>query len=98
MRSTQDTLLEEGTSVGSGLLMDLDELDLHLSILASKDDLTKTPTSTHRSLNIYSPNHTGPSTSKGTPRTESEIIVRIDGMEYDMDSPASAPPTQDDHE
>ncbi|KAI0136701.1 flavin-containing amine oxidoreductase [Xylariales sp. AK1849] len=96
MRSTQETLMEEGNRFESGPLMDLDELDLHLSLLASKDNLSRPTTNPARGLDIYSSNHTGTSTSKGTPRTESEIIVRIDGMDYDTDSPASGLVKQED--
>ncbi|KAI2465071.1 flavin-containing amine oxidoreductase-domain containing protein [Annulohypoxylon bovei var. microspora] len=96
MTSTRETLLEEGNCIGSGPLMDLDELDHHLeSILASSVDITKSlpaalfPDS-RTSYNAES------STSRETPRTESEIIVRIDDIDIDTDNMASIPVSQDD--
>ncbi|KAI1376262.1 flavin-containing amine oxidoreductase-domain containing protein [Hypoxylon crocopeplum] len=94
MSSVRETLLEEGNCIGSGPLMDLEELDHHLeSILASAADITKTlPTAlladSSTSYNAESSN------SRETPRTESEIIVRIDGMDLDMENMASAPVSQ----
>ncbi|KAI1870197.1 hypothetical protein JX265_006367 [Neoarthrinium moseri] len=98
MRSAQETLLEEGKNIGSGSSMDLDGLDLHLSLLASKSDLTKIPTSAARAPDIYSLANTGPSTSKGTPKTESEIVVLVDDMDTDMNSTASGLVTQPESE
>ncbi|OTA69295.1 Sec1-like protein [Hypoxylon sp. EC38] len=86
MRSTQEILLEEGNCIGSGSLMNLEELDHHLeSILASPADITKTLPAALRadSCTSYNP---GSSMSRETPRTESEIIVRIDGMDIDTDT------------
>lgn len=95
MRSTQGTLLEEDKSVGSGQLIDLEELDLHLAILA-KDALNKPATPSGPDQDIHSSHHADSSPSKGTPSTASEIIVRIDGMDYDMDGPASAAVMQEE--
>ncbi|KAH8675373.1 flavin-containing amine oxidoreductase-domain containing protein [Xylariales sp. PMI_506] len=106
MRSTRGSLLEEDNSVGPGPLMNLEQLDLHLSIIAStKVDLTKPTAATgaesSRGLDIYSSDHPSPPTSRGTPRTESEIIVRVDGMDSDRDSPEFSTPVkqeaQDEH-
>lgn len=100
MRSTQETAGEEGKDIGSRRsLIDLDGLDLHLSsILSSKDRFIKTPTSPVHSFDIYSSDHTGAPTSRSTPATGSEIIVRVDDMDYEMHSPASEPATQDESE
>ncbi|KAH8201878.1 hypothetical protein TruAng_003965 [Truncatella angustata] len=98
MNSTRGALFGEGKINGLGPLKDLDKLDFHLSALASKDRLARAPASPAHPFDIYSSDHTESSTSRGTPGTESEIIVRVDGMEYDMDSPASAPVIQDDSE
>lgn len=89
MTSSRKTLVEEDRTRGPASLMGLDELDLHLSVMAAKagdgpqitDPLSDT---THRDTGSP-PAHTGPPTSKGTPRTESEIIVRIDGMDEETD-------------
>ncbi|KAI5927677.1 flavin-containing amine oxidoreductase-domain containing protein [Camillea tinctor] len=85
MSSTQETLLEEGNRFGSSSLMDLAQLDLHLeSIIASPGDLTKTsPSALLR--DSFASHNTDISTSRGTPRTQSEIIVQIDGMDMDVD-------------
>lgn len=95
MRSTQGVLLEEGNYIGSSPLMDLEELDHHLeSILASSADIKKTlPTALLEDLRAS--HNDSMSTSRDTPRTESEIIVRIDGMDIDMDNMASAPVSRD---
>ncbi|KAK6067014.1 Lysine-specific histone demethylase 1A [Seiridium cupressi] len=71
-----------------------------LRFIAKKEEgaITSTPASPIRGFDMYSIDHTGHATSKNSPRTESEIIVRIDDMDYDMDSPASAPVIQDDSE
>lgn len=106
MTSSQKTLVEEGRTRAPVSLMDLDDLDLHLSVIVTKagdgpqitDPLSDT---THRDT-CSPPAHTGPPTSKGTPRTESEIVVRIDGMDEesdDLDSLSSVPseePSQHD--
>lgn len=108
MGGTQGTTLLEGEkSFGPRPVVDLDELDLHLSVLASsKGDhhhhrhlpepvsAATTPPGLDTHLSI----HTGPPTSKGTPRTESEIIVRIDDMDSDMNSPLSGSASHDDIE
>lgn len=75
--------------------MDLEELDHHLeSILASSADIKKTlPTALLEDLRAS--HNDSMSTSRDTPRTESEIIVRIDGMDIDMDNMASAPVSRD---
>lgn len=78
--------MEEGNCIGPGPLMDLEELDHHLeSILASPADITKTLPAAllADSCTSYNP---GSSISRETPRTESEIIVRIDGMDIDTDT------------
>ncbi|KAI1082971.1 flavin-containing amine oxidoreductase-domain containing protein [Whalleya microplaca] len=91
MRSTQETLLEEGNCIGSGPLMDLEELDHHLeSILASPAHLNRT-SSAPLVPDTYSLYRTESSTSGETPTTESEIIVRVDDMDVDMESTASGP-------
>lgn len=90
---------EEGISLGPRTLIDLDGLDSHLSsFLASKDRSAQTPASPARAFDIYYSDHTSASTSRGTPRTESEIVVRVDDMDYEVDSPASDLVTQSDHE
>lgn len=112
MTSSQKTLVEEeeeeeeNRTRGPASLMDLDELNLHLSVMAAKaGDIPQVTNplsdTTHR--DTYSPPaHTGPPTSKGTPRTESEIVVRIDGVDEednDLDSLSSVPteePSQHD--
>lgn len=76
--------------------VDLTELDLHLSVLAASSSSSPkgrrrqpaepmSTASTPPGLDTHHSVHTGPPTSKGTPRTESEIIVRIDGMDMDSD-------------
>ncbi|KAI1394236.1 flavin-containing amine oxidoreductase-domain containing protein [Hypoxylon trugodes] len=80
MRSAQETLLEEGNCIGSGPLMDLEELDRHLSILASSTDSTKTRPAALLAESCTSQTNAEPSTRE-TPRTESEIVVRIDDMD-----------------
>ncbi|KAK8050680.1 hypothetical protein PG994_012410 [Apiospora phragmitis] len=102
MSSTRGTTLlegEESTNFGSRPV-DLDQLDLHLSVLASSKG------GRHRlddPVSATSPPgldtiHTGPPTSKGTPRTESEIIVRIDDIDSDMNSHVSSSALQDETE
>ncbi|KAL7628776.1 hypothetical protein AAE478_000291 [Parahypoxylon ruwenzoriense] len=94
MRSTQEALLEEGNCIGSGPLMDLEELDHHLeSILASPADIIRTLPAALVS-DSYTSYNADLSTSTETPRTESEIIVRIDDMDVDMDNTASVPISQ----
>ncbi|KAI1142895.1 vacuolar protein sorting 33A-like protein [Hypoxylon sp. FL0543] len=86
MRSAQETLLEEGNRLGSGTLMNLEELDHHLeSILASPADITKTLPAALLAESRASYNAES-SISRETPRTESEIIVRIDDMDIDTDT------------
>ncbi|KAI0593370.1 flavin-containing amine oxidoreductase-domain containing protein [Biscogniauxia sp. FL1348] len=85
MSSTQETLLEEGNRFRSASLMDLDELDLHLeSIIASPGDLTKTSPSA-LIKDSFTSHNTDISTSRGTPRTQSEIIVQVDDIDIDID-------------
>ena len=99
MTSSQKTLVEEDRTRGSASLMDLDELDLHLSVMATNagdaPQITAPLSETAHRDTCSPPAHTGPPTSKGTPRTESEIVVRIDGMDDedddDMDSLSSVP-------
>ncbi|KAI2782333.1 flavin-containing amine oxidoreductase-domain containing protein [Daldinia loculata] len=96
MSSTQEVLLEEGNFIGSGPLMDLEELDHHLeSILASPADITRTLPAAllADSFKSYNP---GLSASRDTPKTESEIVVRIDGMDVFPDDMASAPVSRQD--
>ncbi|KAI1634452.1 flavin-containing amine oxidoreductase-domain containing protein [Biscogniauxia mediterranea] len=86
MSSTQETLLEEGNRFGSASLMDLDELDLHLeSIIASPGDLIKTSPSA-LTKDSFTSHNTDISTSRGTPRTQSEIIVQVDNVDMDTDT------------
>ncbi|KAI5867055.1 vacuolar protein sorting 33A-like protein [Durotheca rogersii] len=91
MRSAQEALLEEGNCIGPGPLMDLEELDQHLeSLLASSVDITKTlPASLV--LDPCTPYGADSSISTETPRTESEIVVRIDDTDVEMDNMASTP-------
>lgn len=98
MRTARETtlLLEEGNQgnrgrhTGPGRLGNLEDLDLHLeSILASGDlakirDIRDTQHSHQADLSI----------SRGTPKTESEIIVRVDEMDVDMESTTSASVSQ----
>ncbi|KAK8874958.1 Sec1-like protein [Apiospora arundinis] len=106
MSGTQGTTLLKGEkSLGPRPVVDLDDLDLHLSVLASSkgDDHHRLPepmstASTPPGFDTHHSVHTGPPTSKGTPRTESEIIVRIDDMDSDMNSPLSVSALQDDTE
>ncbi|KAI2633711.1 vacuolar protein sorting 33A-like protein [Hypomontagnella submonticulosa] len=96
MRSVQQTLLEEGNCIGTGHSMDLEELDHHLeSILASPADITKTLPAALLAES-YTSYTAESSASRETPRTESEIIVRIDGMDLDTDNMASAPVSRGD--
>ena len=89
MTRAQKTLVEEDRTQAPASLIDLDDLDLHLAVVVTKagdgpqitDPLSDT---THRDTRSP-PAHTGPPTSKGTPRTESEIVVRIDGMDEESD-------------
>lgn len=88
--------MEEGNFIGSGPLMDLEELDHHLeSILASPADITRTLPAAllADSFKSYNP---GLSASRDTPKTESEIVVRIDGMDVFPDDMASAPVSRQD--
>lgn len=89
MRTAQETtsLLEEGNHIGSGPLGNLDELDLHLESILASVDLAKIRDIQHS----HQADH---STSRGTPKTESEIIVRVDDMDVDMESATSAPVSQ----
>lgn len=76
--------------------MDLEELDHHLeSILASPADITKTLPAALLAES-YTSYTAESSASRETPRTESEIIVRIDGMDLDTDNMASAPVSRGD--
>lgn len=96
MRSTQVALLEEGNYIGTGPLMDLEELDHHLeSILASPADITKSLPTALLADSRASYNAESMSTSRETPRTESEIIVRIGSMDADMENMATAPVSQE---
>lgn len=98
MSSTQETLLEEGNCIGSGPLMDLEELDHHLeSILASSADITKSLPASLLTDSCTSYIAESTSTSRETPRTrtESEIIVRIDGMDLDTENTASVSVSQE---
>jgi hypothetical protein len=79
--------LEEGNYIGRGPLGDLEQLDIQLESILSSGSLAKigdTCVSHNDDL----------STSRGTPRTESEIIVRVDDMDTDMASTASLPLSQ----
>lgn len=93
MRTAQETtlLLEEGNHIGSGPLGNLEELDLHLESILDLGDLAKI-------RDIQHSHQTDHSTSRGTPKTESEIIVRVDDMDVDMgvdmESTASASVSQ----
>ncbi|KAI2615632.1 flavin-containing amine oxidoreductase-domain containing protein [Hypoxylon sp. NC1633] len=94
MRSTRETLLEEGHCIGSNPLMDLEKLDHHLeSVLADSADITKTlPTALF--ADSYTSDIPESSISRESPRTESEIIVRIEGMDADSEDKAPAPVSQ----
>ncbi|KAI1774134.1 vacuolar protein sorting 33A-like protein [Hypoxylon cercidicola] len=71
------------------------ELDHHLeSILASPADITKSLPTALLADSRASYNAEAMSNSRETPRTESEIIVQIDGMDVDMENMASAPVSQ----
>ncbi|KAI0175773.1 flavin-containing amine oxidoreductase-domain containing protein [Hypoxylon sp. FL1284] len=93
MRISQKALLEEDNRTGPGLLMGLDELDHHLeSILTSSADITKSIPAlqdTHASYDGKSL-----SASRESPKTESEIIVRINSMDVDAENMAPAPMSQ----
>ncbi|KAI1476659.1 flavin-containing amine oxidoreductase-domain containing protein [Daldinia eschscholtzii] len=100
MSSTQEVLLEEGNFIGSGPLMDLEKLDHRLeSILASPADITRTlpaallAGSLADTFTSYKPEL---SASGDTPKTESEIIVRIDDMDISPDNTASVPVSRRD--
>ncbi|OTB02324.1 hypothetical protein M426DRAFT_24803 [Hypoxylon sp. CI-4A] len=96
MSSTQETLLEEGNCIGSEPLMDLEELNHHLeSALSSSTDSTKSLPAALRADTCSSYNTESP-TPRETPRTESEIIVRIDNMDIDAENMASITVLQDD--
>ncbi|KAI1499172.1 vacuolar protein sorting 33A-like protein [Biscogniauxia marginata] len=70
-------------------------LDLHLeSIIASPGDLTKTSPSA-LIKDRFTSHTTDISTSRGTPRTQSEIIVQVDDMCIETDNTASAQPLPD---
>jgi hypothetical protein len=88
----------EGKSTGSGPLRNLNELDLHLSIVALEERITEASASPTQGFDIYSSDRIDSPNWKGTPRTESEIIVRIDSTDYNMDSSASAPVTRSESE
>lgn len=76
--------------------MDLEELDHHLeSILASPADITKSLPTALLADSRASYNAESMSTSRETPRTESEIIVRIGSMDADMENMATAPVSQE---
>ncbi|KAI0898641.1 flavin-containing amine oxidoreductase-domain containing protein [Annulohypoxylon nitens] len=95
MSSLQETLLEEGACIGLGPLMDLEELDLHLGpVPASSLDITKSVPAAL--LDSHTPSNAESSTSRATPRTESEIIVQIDDMDIDTDNMASITVSQDE--
>jgi hypothetical protein len=100
MSSTRKALLGEGQGVGSKASLDFEGLDVHLPILNTpKTGLPKRRASNlDTERDIYPPHRASPSSSKSTPRTESEIIVRIDGMEYDAHSLTSRQASQDDLE
>lgn len=95
MSSLQETLLEEGACIGLGPLMDLEELDLHLGpVPASSLDITKSVPAAL--VDSHTPSNAESSTSRATPRTESEIVVRIDDMDVDTDNMASITVSQDE--
>ncbi len=72
--------------------MNLEELDHHLeSILASSADITKTLPSALLADSYISYNNES-TTSRDTPKTESEIIVRIDSMDADIQNTVSLVP------
>ncbi|KAH9994160.1 vacuolar protein sorting 33A-like protein [Xylariaceae sp. FL0662B] len=67
------------------------EKESYKSILASPANLKQTSPSANLVLDTHSSHHTELSTSRDTPRTESEIIVRVDDMDVDTESTASGP-------
>ncbi|CAJ2500943.1 Uu.00g037960.m01.CDS01 [Anthostomella pinea] len=92
MRTIQEKILEEDHRIGTGHMMNLVELDLHLeSLLASTggDSAKNTPSALLQ--DTHHTHHFDTSTSRGTPQTESEIVVQVDDMDVDVDSTASVP-------
>ncbi|KAI1090742.1 flavin-containing amine oxidoreductase-domain containing protein [Rostrohypoxylon terebratum] len=92
MSSLQETLLEDGACIGLGPLMNLEELDPHLGthsgpVPASSLDITKPLPAAL--VDSHTPSNAESSTSRATPGTESEIIVRVDDMDIDTDNMAS---------
>ncbi|RYP65257.1 hypothetical protein DL769_006369 [Monosporascus sp. CRB-8-3] len=89
MTTAQETtlLLEEGNHIGPGPLGDLEVLDLNLESILASGDVAKI-------RDIEHSHHTDRSISRGTPRTESEIVVRFDDMDVDMESTTSAQVSQ----
>ncbi len=80
-------LLGDGNHIRSGPLGNLEELDLHLESILASGDLAKI-------RDIRQSHHADTSTSRGTPKTESEIIVHVDGMDVDMQNSTSASVSQ----
>ncbi|KAI0382078.1 vacuolar protein sorting 33A-like protein [Hypomontagnella monticulosa] len=71
------------------------KLDDHLETILASADITKTLPAALRAES-YTTYTAESSTSRETPRTESEIIVQIDGMDLDTDNMASAPVSRQD--
>lgn len=91
MRNSQAVIEGEHVVVGSKPLMNLGGLDLHLSRLAEPDCTKTTPSSLVSDPSSQNVDGSSSSSSKGTPATESEIVVRADDMETDPDGKAPNP-------
>lgn len=90
MRSTQETVVEEGKITGPGP----GPLRSHISLLTSGGQFNTTPASPPRAYDIASSNCVGSSIPRGSPETESSIVVRVNNMDHDEDpAPGSAKDT-----
>lgn len=79
-----EPLPEEGNSVRTGPLGNLDTLDLHLQSILASGALA-------RIRDMQQNRHADASLSQDTPKTECEITVQVDDMDVGTQSTGSAP-------